>query len=118
MTTQSAVGNAVQYERAHADIMRFLDIYYRELIGAGFLADLDEFVARIVTPHFRRVVDPELFDHALTAYGCVKAVEDGSHEDIHRNPSGVVDNTLWLLDREQDYLDAEIRNLLNSIGIS
>lgn len=106
------------YRRAHEQVMRFLDLYYTDLIGAGFLADLDEFVTATVNPYFRRVVDPNLFDHALTAYGCVKAVQDGTHEDIRRNPSGVVDNTLWLLDRETDYLDAEIRRLLNSIGIS
>ena len=120
MTTTSARRTPTAdaaYRRAHEQVMRFLDLYYTDLCGAGFLADLDEFVTATVNPHFRRVVDPNLFDHALTAYGCVKAVQDGSHEDIRRNPSGVVDNTLWLLDREQDYLDSTIRNLLTSIGI-
>lgn len=118
MTTQSALGNPTQYRRAHAQVMRFLAIYHDKLIGHGLLDDVDVFVNKIVTPHFGRIVDPNLFDHALTAYGCVQAVQDGSHEDIQRNPSGVVDNTLWLLDREQDYLDKTVRDLLNSVGIS
>lgn len=120
MTTTSAHTGplAATYPTAHAKLMRFLGDYHRELIGSGFLADLDEYVTAVVSPAFGRTVDPQLFDHALTAYGCVQAVQDGSHEDLKRNPSGVVDNTLWLLDREQDFLDAEIRRLLNSIGIS
>lgn len=120
MTTQSTLSGprAADYPRAHAKVMRFLGIFHDKLIDAAPLDDLDAFVAAVVSPAFARSVDPQLFDHALTAYECVRAVQDGTHEDLKRNPSGVVDNTLWLLDRETDYLDVEIRNLLNSIGVN
>lgn len=120
MTSTSALTgpHVLEYMRGHAKVMRFLGDYYGKLIDGAFLEDLDEYVTRVVSPAFGRTVEPQLFDHALTAYGCVQAVQDGTHEDLNRNPSGVVDNTLWLLDRETEYLDMQVRFLLNSIGIS